>query len=102
LLLGCFVKVKIEAGELEDTLTIPRAALRDGNRIWIVGDDHVLKILQATVLWRETETVLISNNLEKGDQLIVSDLRVALPGMEVAPQPATAYPELVAGTGQED
>jgi RND family efflux transporter MFP subunit len=102
LLLGCFVKVKIEAGELEDTLTIPRAALREGNRIWVVGDDHVLKILPATVLWRETETVLISNNLEKGDLLIVSDLRAALPGMKVAPQPATAYSELVTGTPREN
>jgi len=68
----------------------------------VVGDDHVLKILQATVLWRETETVLISNNLEKGDLLIVSDLRAALPGMKVAPQPATSYPELVTGTSQEN
>jgi len=102
LLLGSFVEVKIEAGELEDTLTIPRAALREGNRIWVVGDDHLLRILPATVLWRETETLLISNNVEKGDQLIVSDLRVALPGMEVTPQPATAYPELMAGTGQEN
>ncbi len=102
LLLGSFVEVKIDAGELEDTLTIPRAALREGNRIWVVGDDHVLKILPATVLWRETETVLISNNLEKGDQLIVSDLRAALPGMKVAPQPATAYPELVIRTSQEN
>ena len=50
LLLGSFVEVKIDAGELEDTLTIPRAALREGNRIWVVGEDHVLKILQATIL----------------------------------------------------
>ncbi len=64
--------------------------------------DHLLKILPATVLWRETETVLISNNLKEGDQLIVSDLRVALPGMEVAPQPATGYPEPVTGMPQED
>ncbi|MDT8302161.1 MAG: efflux RND transporter periplasmic adaptor subunit [Sedimentisphaerales bacterium] len=102
LLLGSFVEVKIDAGELEDTLTIPRAALREGNRIWVVGDDHVLKILQATILWRETETVLISNNLEKGDLLIVSDLRAALPGMKIDPQPATAYPELVKVTLQEN
>jgi hypothetical protein len=92
LLLGSYVKTEIDAGQLEDTLTIPRAALREGNEIWVVGDDHLLKILPATILWRETETVLISNNLEEGDQLIVSDLRVALPGMEVDPQPATASP----------
>jgi len=102
LLLGSYVEVQIDAGELEDTLTIPRSALREGNQIWVVGDDHLLKILPATILWRETETVLISNNVEKGDQLIVSDLRVALPGMEVASQPATVYPELVAGMPQEN
>lgn len=102
LLLGSYVEVKIEAGNLEDTLRIPRAALREGKQIWIVGDDHLLKILPATVLWPEKETVLIANNLEPGDQLIVSDLRVALPGMIVAPQPATSYPQLVSGKPQEN
>jgi len=102
LLLGSYVEVKIDAGELEDTLRIPQAALREGRKIWVVGDDHALRILPATVLWTEKDTVLISNNLEEGDQLIVSDLRAALPGMEVDPQPATAYPELVTGTGQEN
>ena len=102
LLLGSYVEVKIDAGELKDTLTIPRAALREGNKIWVVGDNHLLRILPATVLWPEKETVLISNNLEKGDQLIVSDLQVALPGMAVAPQTATAYSELVTGTPKEN
>jgi RND family efflux transporter MFP subunit len=102
LLLGNYVEVKIDAGELEDALTIPRAALREGNQIWVVGDDHLLRILPATVLWPEKETVIISNNLEKGDQLIVSDLQVALPGMEVAPQPATAFYKLAAGPPQDN
>lgn len=102
LLLGSYVEVRIDAGELEDTLTIPRAALREGDKIWLVGGDNLLKILPAEILWRETETVIISNDVEEGDRLIVSDLRVALPGMEVAPQPATAYQELAAGTPQEN
>jgi hypothetical protein len=91
LLLGSFVKVEIEAGELENALRVPRIALREGNRIWVVGADRRLQILPATVLWREEETVLIADNLEDGQQLIVSDLRVALPGMEVDPQPAVTY-----------
>jgi RND family efflux transporter MFP subunit len=102
LLLGSYVEVKIDAGELEETLTIPRAALREGDKIWLVGDDNLLKVLPAEILWRETETVIISNNVEEGDQLIVSDLRVALPGMEVAPQPATSHQELVIGAPQEN
>jgi RND family efflux transporter MFP subunit len=102
LLLNSYVEVRIDAGTLENTLAIPRVALREGNRIWVVGDDYLLKILPAKVLWSEKETVLISNNVKKGDQLIVSDLRVALPGMEVDPQPATAYPEMVTGTPNEN
>jgi RND family efflux transporter MFP subunit len=96
LLLGSYVEVEISAGELENTLTIPRSALREGNNIWVVGGDNLLIILPVTVLWPEKETLIIANNREVGDQLIVSDLRVALPGMEVAPQPSTAYDGLVA------
>jgi len=98
LLLGSYVEVRMDAGDLENTLRIPREALREGNQIWVVGPDNLLKIVDADVLWLEKETVLISNKLEKGDQLIVSDLRVALPDMKVAPQPSTAYPELVMAT----
>jgi RND family efflux transporter MFP subunit len=97
LLLGNFVEVKIDAGVLEDTLTIPREALHEGNQIWVVGADNLLKILPATILWSEKETLMIANNLSQGETLVVSDLRVALPGMKVAPQPSTAYPELVKG-----
>lgn len=96
LLLGSYVQVKVNAGELENTLRIPRSALHEGDNIWVVGSDNLLKILPAKVLWPEKDTVLIANNMEPGDQLIVSDLRVALPGMEVAPQPSTAYSGLVA------
>jgi multidrug efflux pump subunit AcrA (membrane-fusion protein) len=102
LLLGSYVEARIDAGQLEDTLRIPRSALREGNKIWVVGDDRLLKILPATVLWPEKETVLISNNIKEGDQLIVSDLQVALPGMEVDPQPATTFTELVAEMPREN
>lgn len=96
LLLGSYVEVEITAGELENTLRIPRSALREGNSIWVVGNDDRLRIVPVDVLWPEKQTVLIANQVEPGDQLIVSDLRVALPGLEVAPQPSKAYDDLVA------
>ncbi|MCB1121666.1 MAG: efflux RND transporter periplasmic adaptor subunit [Verrucomicrobiae bacterium] len=98
LLLGSFVEVKIDAGELEDALVIPREALREGSKIWVVGEDKLLKIIDAEVLWPEKDTLIISSQLSHGEELVVSDLRVALPGMKVDPQPSTAYPELVIGT----
>jgi hypothetical protein len=61
----------------------------------VVGTDNLLRVLRAEVLWPEKETVIIPNILEEGDELIVSDLRVALPQMLVEPQRSTAFPELV-------
>ncbi len=95
LLLGSYVEVEIDAGELENSLRMPREALREGDLIWVVGSDNLLKIVQAKVLWTEKDTVLVENTLADDDALIVSDLRVALPEMEVLPQRSTAYPELV-------
>ena len=93
LLLGSYVEVKIDAGQLDDSITIPRAALREGNQVWVATNEGQLKILSATLLWSEKDTFIIENVFEPGDELIVSDLRVAIPGMEVVRQRSTAYPE---------
>ncbi len=95
LLLGSYVEVRVDAGDLEDVITVPRDALREGDQVWVVGPDNLLEILQTEVLWSEKDTVIISNSLEKGDELIVSDLRVGLPQMLVVPQRSSAFPELV-------
>lgn len=87
-LLGSYVRVEIDAGELKDVLTIQRSALRDGNRIWVADSKGELQIREAKVRWEQGETVFIDNVLQTGDALIVSQLRVALPGMKVQAQPA--------------
>ena len=86
LLLGSYVRVDIEAGNLENVLKIPRAALREGNRIWLVKPDNRIRIADPDILWRQEETIFISNILQDGERLIVSDLRSALPEMEVRPR----------------
>ena len=85
LLLGSYVRVDIEAGNLENVLKIPRSALREGNRIWLVTADNRIRIADPEILWTQNETIFISNVLQNGERLIVSDLRSALPEMEVSP-----------------
>jgi len=87
-LLGSYVRVEIDAGELEDVLTIERAALRDGEHIWVADANGELQIRDVQVRWQQGETVFINNALQDGDALIVSPLRVALPGMKVQSQTA--------------
>jgi len=86
LLLGSYVRVEIEAGRLEQVLSIPRAALREGNRLWLVGVDNRIRIAEPEILWTRPETVLVENILLEGERLIVSELKAALPEMEVDPQ----------------
>jgi len=85
LLLGSYVRVNIEAGNLENVLKIPRSALREGKRIWLVKSDNRIRIAEPEILWTQEETIFISNVLQNGERLIVSDLRSALPEMVVSP-----------------
>lgn len=90
LLLGSYVQVRIDAGQLENVLAIPRLALREGNQIWVVDERNELQIRSAEILWTRRDTVLIRNVIEPGEQLIVSHLKAPLPGMKVNPQPYLA------------
>jgi RND family efflux transporter MFP subunit len=88
LLIGSYVRVEIEAGTIDNVIAIRREALREGHRIWVVGPNAELAIRDATILWTRTSDVLIAADaIRPGESLIVSGLRIALPGMKVAPQP---------------
>jgi len=89
LLLGSYVRVDIDAGELRNVLVLDRAALRENDRIWIVDGQNRLHIRKVDVRWRKDETVYVNNVLQPGEVVVVSQLRVALPGMEVRPQQVT-------------
>ena len=86
LLIGSYVRVEIEAGELDQVLAVQRDALREQDRVWICDVNNELQIRDVEVLWRRDETVYLSNVLKTGDSLIVSPLRSALPGMKLNPQ----------------
>lgn len=90
LLLGSYVRVEIDAGELKDVLAIERTALREQDRIWVMNSQSELQIRDVNVLWRTDEIVYIENAIQPGESLIISSLRVALPGMKVKAQLAEA------------
>jgi hypothetical protein len=79
----------VDAGLLENVLVIPRSALREGQRIWVVDEENTLHVRKADILWTRPDAVLIANVIQPGEQLVISGLRTALPGMKVNPQTAT-------------
>jgi RND family efflux transporter MFP subunit len=83
LLIGDYVRVKIEGSPLSQVFRIPRTALRDNDTIWVVGDDSTLDIRPVKIIWRDSQTVLLDQGLDPGDRVIVSDLAAPVKGMKI-------------------
>mgnify|MGYP005608846153 FL=1 len=81
LLLGAFVEVAIEARELGEVIELPRLALRDGSGVYVYGPDGRLIVRDVKIAWRTEKTVLIREGVTAGEEVIVSRLPSAVPGM---------------------
>ncbi|MCB2184586.1 MAG: efflux RND transporter periplasmic adaptor subunit [Desulfobulbaceae bacterium] len=81
ILLGSYVQVRIEAGTMDEVYVIPREAMRDNDRIWVLKKDKTLDIRQTTIKWRRKDELLVTADIDKGEKVIVSRLQSALPGM---------------------
>ena len=100
LLIGDYVRVRIEGSPLSQVFRIPRVALRDNDTIWVVGDDSTLDIRPVKIIWRDTQTVFLDQGLDPGDRVIVSDLAAPVEGMKIQMEGAeTAEPTKGEKTG---
>ncbi len=107
LLLGSFVDVEIAAPPLEDVIEVPRAAVHEGNIVYIMNGESQLETRRVTVVWGLRESVMVSTGLEAGDRVIRSQVGTALPGMRLrtattpASTTAQASPRAPEGTAAE-
>ncbi|MBU0681826.1 MAG: efflux RND transporter periplasmic adaptor subunit [Proteobacteria bacterium] len=81
ILLGSYVKVRIEAGVMDGVYVIPREAIRENDRLWVLTTDNTLAIRQTTVKWRRKDELLVSVDMGPGEKVIISRLQSPLPGM---------------------
>lgn len=83
LLLGEYVRVEIDGKMLSDVISVPRSALHDGDQLWLADAQQTLQIKKAEVLWRDSERVLLRNNLPEDTRLVTSNLSTAVSGMQL-------------------
>ncbi|MGE3634395.1 MAG: efflux RND transporter periplasmic adaptor subunit [Sandaracinaceae bacterium] len=81
MLLGAFVDVEIQAGQLEDVYEVPRSALHAGDSVYLFGTG-ALQIRPLEIVWRRPDSVL-ARGLAPEDELIVSALPTAIEGTAV-------------------
>lgn len=81
LLLGSYVRVEIEGALIEDVIELPRTALRQGDRVWLVSPEDELQIRPVDVAWRTRDAVFVTQGLRPSDRVIASRLAVPIENM---------------------
>jgi hypothetical protein len=99
LAVGLFVNAVIEGAVAHDVLVVPRASLRDGNELLVVDREGRLRRRPADVLRVDGDTAFARAPLAPGDRICVSNLQVAVDGMEVRAQSAADAAPKNATTG---
>jgi len=81
LLLGSFVRAEISGKQLADVYQLPRAALKDGDKVYTVNADTTLHIQPVQVLYKNNDSVFVADGLASGDRIIVTNVAAAMEGM---------------------
>lgn len=83
LFLGSFVRADIAGTTMEAAFSLQRPYLRDGNTVWLLGDDGTLNVRTVNIAFRDKESVLISDGVVDGEKLITSNISVPVAGMRL-------------------
>ncbi|MDC0357787.1 HlyD family efflux transporter periplasmic adaptor subunit, partial [Oligoflexia bacterium] len=84
LLIGSWVDITIEGVKLDDVVVIPLSALREGERVWIMDKQGLLRIRAVDVMKNKPDdTVLLSGGIEQGERIVTSRISAPLPNMKL-------------------
>jgi multidrug efflux system membrane fusion protein len=82
LLPGLFVEVLIHGKTLHNAVAIPRDAVREGNRLWLVKD-NLLHIQPLDVVRADKDFAYVVTGIEDKANIVTSSLDVAIDGMKI-------------------
>jgi len=80
---GAFVGVELEGTLLKDIFILPRIVFRDNSTVWVMNDEDKLVITKVKPVRVVADKVIISEGLEKGDQIILTNISGAANGMKL-------------------
>ena len=80
-LLGSYLRAEIQGKELDRLAKVDRRWVHDKDTVWLMNKDNVLEIRPVTIAYRGQHEVFISEGLETGDRLVVTDISAPTEGM---------------------
>jgi RND family efflux transporter MFP subunit len=101
LLPGIFADVYIEGRVLKNAFAIPRDAIREGNKVWLVND-NILHIRTLNIVRADKEFAYTNSGIYDGAQIITSSLDVVIEGMQVRTQGDSAESSIKSAPHNEE
>jgi len=86
LLRGMFVEVEISGPEIDGQVIVPREALHDGSRVYVVDAENRLQVREVETAFVQFDEACIRKGLEDGERVVLSDLSPVIPGMLLVPR----------------
>jgi len=80
---GAFVRVELVGTVLKDVFILPRIVFRDNSTVWVMNDEGKLVIKNVKPVRVSADEVIISEGLERGDKIIVTNISGAANGMRL-------------------
>jgi multidrug efflux pump subunit AcrA (membrane-fusion protein) len=82
LLPGVFVEVLIQGNILCNAVAVPRDAIREGNNVWLIKDNH-LHILPLKIVRTDKNFAYVISKALDGANVVISSLEAVVDGMKV-------------------
>ena len=93
-LLGSYLRAEIQGQEIPHVANVGRNFVRDGDAVWLLRENNTLEIRPVTIPYRGPDHVLVSQGLQEGDRVIVTDIPSPTEGMPLRPiTPITPEPQ---------
>jgi len=90
LLIGSFLRAEVAGAEVADAVALDRAWLRDGDTVWVMGEDGALDIREVEINWRGADEVLVTGGLAAGERVVTTQLATVADGMALRTREAGA------------
>ncbi len=81
LLIGSYVRVEIIGRQMDNVISLSRAFLREGGRVWIMDENDQLEIRQVKIAYSNRETVFITEGLQSGERVVTTMISTPVDGL---------------------
>lgn len=80
---GLYVDASIAGRALEESIVLPRTALRGKASVYVARNDDTLEIRPVSVAFSDRERLVLTSGVAEGEKVVTSPVRAAASGMKI-------------------